>query len=126
MWNRITIKIATIVKLAGPSLWKILQEYGISTKVINIIKDMYEDNKCCVRHDGEHSDWFQVKTGVRQGCIISPLLFLIVIDWVMRKATSDRPRGLVWSLTKRLEDGDFADDHYSYVPLTQGYPGKNR
>ena len=46
-----------------PSLWKILQLYGLPLKVINIIKDIYADNKCCIRHDGKQSDWFQVKTG---------------------------------------------------------------
>ena len=36
------------------------------------------------------------------------MLFLIVIDWVMWKATSDRPRGLVWGLVEHIEDSDFA------------------
>ena len=85
--------------------------YGLPPKVINIVKDMYANNLCCVRHEGQHSEWFQVKTGVRQGCIISPLLFLIVIDYVMRTATADKPRGLVWGLFHRLEDSDFAHKH---------------
>ena len=93
-----------------PSLWKILQAYGFPQKVINILKDMYADNQCCVRHDSQHSEWFHVKTGVRQGCVISSVLFLVVNDWVMRTATADRPRGLIWGLTARLEDCDFADD----------------
>ena len=93
-----------------PSLWKILRAYGFLTKVINILRDMYADNQCCVRHEGKQSEWFHVKTGVRQGCVISPVLFLVVIDWVMRRATGDQPRGLVWGLTARLEDCDFADD----------------
>jgi len=42
--------------------------------------------------------------------VISPTLFLVVIDWVMRRVTEDRPRGLVWGLTARIEDCDFADD----------------
>ena len=42
--------------------------------------------------------------------MISPTLFLIVIDWVMRQVIRDKPRGLVWGLTARLEDSDFADD----------------
>ena len=71
---------------------------------------MYAENQCCVRHDGEQTEWFHVKTGVRQGCVISPTLFLVVIDWMMRKVTSDRPRGITWGLTARLEDCDFADD----------------
>ena len=93
-----------------PSLWKILEAYGFPQKVINILRDMYANNQCCVRHEGQQSEWFQVKTGVRQGCVISPVLFLVVIDWVMRKATKDQPRGLVWGLTKKMEDCDFADD----------------
>ena len=80
------------------------------SKVINIVKDMYNNNRCCVRHAGSLSEWFTVQTGVRQGCIISPLLFLITIDFVMRKATADKQRGLVWGLFNRLEDCDFADD----------------
>jgi len=93
-----------------PSLWKILLAHGFPPKVVNILKDMYANNQCCVRHDEQQSEWFHVKTGVRQGCVISPTQFLVVIDWVMRKATEDRHRGLVWGLTARLEDCDFADD----------------
>ena len=81
-----------------------------SPKIINIVKDMYANNLCRVRHEGQHTEWFQVKTGVRQGCIISPLLFLIVIDFIMRTATANKPQGLVWGLFHRLEDCDFADD----------------
>ena len=92
-----------------PSLRRILKAYGFPDKVVNILKDMYAGNQCCVRHDGQQSEWFKVKTGVRQGCVISPSLFLVVIDWVMRKATGDKPRGLSWGLTTRLEDCDFAD-----------------
>ena len=71
---------------------------------------MYADNQCCVRHEGKQSEWFHMKTGVRQGCVISPVLFLVVIDWVMERATGEQPRGLVWGLTARLDDCDFADD----------------
>ena len=49
-------------------------------------------------------------SGVRQGCIPSPILFLVVVDWVMRKTTSERPRGIQWTLFSCLEDLDFADD----------------
>ena len=49
------------------------------------------------------SEWFPVKSGVRQGCILLPILFLVLMDWVMRKTTSDKPRGI------QLEDLDFAD-----------------
>ncbi|GFS14861.1 hypothetical protein ElyMa_004917600 [Elysia marginata] len=71
---------------------------------------MYANNQCCVRHGGQKSDWFAVKSGVRQGCIISPLLSLIVIDWVMKRATIQQLRGIAWKSFNHLEDEDLAND----------------
>ena len=47
---------------------------------------------------------------MRQGCILSPILFLVIIDWTTRKTTSDKPRGIQWNLFSHLEDLDFGDD----------------
>ena len=52
---------------------------------------------------------FQVKTGVRQGCVMSSFLFNLAIDWVLRKTTEDEKRGISWwKINTILED--FADD----------------
>ena len=53
---------------------------------------------------------FEVKTGVRQGYVISAILFNTVIDWVLRRTTEDEPRGTRWTLFSTLEDVDFAED----------------
>ena len=50
-----------------------------------------------------------MRTGVRQDCLLSPLLFLVPLDWVTRTAF-DRKRGIQWTFTTSLEDLDFADD----------------
>ena len=89
------------------SLWKILRHYGIPTKVVNVIKSYYKNFSCSVGHS---DTFFKVKTGVRQGCVMSALLFNVVIDWVMKKTTEEAPRGIRWGLQNTLEDLDFADD----------------
>lgn len=42
-----------------------------------------EDFQCAIDNQGETSEWFDIKTGVKQGCNMSGFVFLIVMDWVM-------------------------------------------
>lgn len=92
------------------SLWKLMRHYGIPEKFISLIRGTYQDMKCRVAHAGQLSDSFEVKTGVRQGCILSPFLFLLAIDWIMKTTTAGRRNGIQWTLFDQLEDLDFADD----------------
>ena len=90
------------------ALWKILENYGIPNKFINIIQQLYDGYSVKIEHNGTLSEPVLVTTGVRQGCIISPTLFLIVVDWVMR---NNPPRsGIPWKVFEHLEDLEFADD----------------
>ena len=92
-----------------PAIWKILKSYGLPDKIIQMIKLFYENYECSVICENDLTEWFNVNTGVRQGCILSPILFLITIDWVMRK-TIDQKRGVELTSDDDLEDLDFADD----------------
>jgi hypothetical protein len=92
------------------TIWKLMHHYGIPQKIINTIQQLYEDPSCQVIHNGKLTDAFTVKTGVRQGCMLSPTIFLIVIDWIMRRTTEGSNTGIQWTFTKHLEDLDFADD----------------
>ena len=65
------------------SLWKILRPYGILSKLVNIIKMLYSDFKSQVICNAALTDAFSVTTGVKQGFILSPFLFILGIDWVM-------------------------------------------
>ena len=91
-------------------LWKLMAHYGIPNKFIRIVQNMYQGMMCKVVHEGQLSDPFAVTTGVRQGCLLSPFLFLLAVDWVMKKTTSQGKNGIQWTLTEQLDDLDFADD----------------
>ena len=56
------------------------------------------------------SDSFRVQTEVKQGCMLSPFLFLLAMDWLMKRTKADKKRGIQWTLNSVLEDLDFADD----------------
>jgi hypothetical protein len=70
-------------------LWKILKHYGIPQKIISIIQQLYDRFSCQVIHDGNLTEPFTVTTSVKQACILPPLLFLMVIDWVSKTAKNN-------------------------------------
>ena len=61
-------------------LWKGMIEKGIRGKMWRVIKNLYNEVESCVRLGSERTDWFSVEIGLRQGCILSPILFSIFID----------------------------------------------
>jgi len=90
-------------------MWQTLTECGVPTKLVNIIKELYNKSTCQVIHRNRKSENIPVRSGVKQGCVLSALLFNIVLDTALAKAT-DTPRGIRWTLTDRLEDLDYVDD----------------
>ena len=94
-----------------PSLWKILTYYGIFDRYINIFKALYDNFSCCVKTANGYTEFFEFSvSGVRQGCILSPFLFIIVINFVMRRTMDKSEYGIVWQKWNRLMDLNFTDD----------------
>ena len=86
------------------TLWKLLRHYGVPVKKVSLIQCIYQDMGCRVVHAGQTSENFQVKTGVLQGCLLSPFLFLLVIDWIMRETTTGKNNDIQWTLFEQLDD----------------------
>ena len=89
-----------------PLLWNIVSIYGVPQKYINTLKALYTDSSCCVKTETGVTDFFTILSG----CILSPSFFLILLDFVMRKAIDTKEAGIKWTNTERLPNLDFADD----------------
>jgi len=79
-------------------LWKLLRHYVVPDKIISLIQCTHKDLSCKIAHASQLSESFEVKTGVRQGCLVSPFLFLPVIDGIMKITTTGRSNGIQWTL----------------------------
>ena len=92
------------------ALWKLLAHYTIPEKIIRLIRTTYEASTCQVVHNSSLTEPFSILSGVHQGCLLSPFLFRLAVDWIMASKIEGCQRGIQWTLSKHLEDIDFADD----------------
>ena len=65
-------------------LWKILKKMGIPDHLICLLRNLYAGQEATVRTGHGATDWFQIGKRVRQGCILSPCLFNLYADYIMR------------------------------------------
>ena len=98
-------------------MFSVLRHYGIPDKLVKAIGALYNNSKSAVMVDGNISEPFQVTTGVLQGDVLAPFLFIVLIDYMLQKATEDSDSGVVTHPrqsrrhpAKVLNDLDFADD----------------
>ena len=69
--------------------WKILQEMGIPDHLSCLLRSLYVGQESTVRIGHRTMDWFQIGKGVYQGCILSPCLFNLYAEYIMRNAGLD-------------------------------------
>ena len=67
-------------------LWKILKEMGIPDHLTCLLRNVYAGQEATVRTGYGTTDWFQIRKGVHQGCILSPCLFNLYSEYIMRNA----------------------------------------
>ena len=67
-------------------LWKILKEMGIPDHRICLLRNLYAGQEATVRTGHGTTDWFQIGKGIRKGCMLSPCLFNLYAEYIMRNA----------------------------------------
>ena len=79
-------------------LWKVCQEYSVSKKLSRPFQALYASTKSAFRVDGELTDWLDVNTGLRQGCLLSLALFNVYIDHVLRRTLDqvEKEEKMMW------------------------------
>ena len=70
-------------------LWKILQEMGIPDHLTCLLRNLYGGQEATVRAGHGTTDWFHIGKGVRQGCVLSPWLFNLYAEYIMRNTGLD-------------------------------------
>ena len=63
------------------TLWKILRHYGLPHKIVDLISILYQNVDCSAMMEINQTNIFSVRSGVCQGCILSPILFIITLDY---------------------------------------------
>ena len=72
-------------------LWKILKEIGIPDHPTCLLRNLYAGQEATVRTSHGTTDWFQIGKGVCQGCILSPCLFNLYVEYIMRNSDFGAP-----------------------------------
>ena len=67
-------------------LWKILKEMGIPDHLTCLLRNLYAGQEAAVRTGHGTTDWFQIGKGVHPGCILSPCLFNLYAEYILRNA----------------------------------------
>ena len=76
-------------RVSRDKLWKVLQEYGVDGQLLCTIKSFYCRPDVCVRVNGKQSKPFHVGVGLRQGCVLSPILFIVYMNWIDKCSQAD-------------------------------------
>src|SRR5574339_265216 len=91
-------------------LWKILKDMGIPDHLTCLLRNLYAGQEAMVRTGHGTTDWFQIGKGVHQGCILSPFLFNLYVEYIMRNAGLDEAQAGIKIAERNISNLRYADD----------------
>ena len=90
--------------------WKILQEIGIPDHLTCLLRNLYAGQEAKVRTGHGTTDWFQIGKGVRQGYILSPCLFNLYAEYIMRNSGLEKAQAGIKIAGRNINNLRYADD----------------
>ena len=90
--------------------WKFLKEMGISDHLTRLLRNGYAGQEARVRTGHGTTDWFQIGKGVHQGCILSPCLFNLYAEYIMRNAGLEEAQAVIKIAVRNINNLRYADD----------------
>ena len=91
-------------------LWKLLKEMEIPDHLTCLLRNLYAGQEATVRTGHGTTDWFQMGKGVRQGCILSPCLFNLYAEYIMRNAGLEEAQAEIKIAGRNINHLRYADD----------------
>ena len=91
-------------------LWKILKEMGIPDHLICLLRNLYAGQEATVRTGHGTTDWFHIGKGVLQGCILSPCLFSLYAEYIMRNAGLEEAQAGTKISRRNISNLRYVDD----------------
>ena len=91
-------------------LWKILKEMGIPDHLTCLLINLYSGQEATVRNGHGTTDWFQIRKGVCQGCLLSPCLFNLYAKYIMRNAGLEEAQDGIKIARRNINNLRYADD----------------
>ena len=90
-------------------LWKILKEIGIPDHLTCLLRNLYAGQEATVRTGHGTTDWFQIRKGICRGCILSPCLFNLYAEYIMRNAGLDEAQAGIKIARRNINNLRYAD-----------------
>ena len=91
-------------------LWKIQKEMGIPDHLTCLLRNLYAGREATVRTRHGTTDWFQIGKGVHQGCILSPCLFNLYAEYIMRNAGLKKAQAVTKTAGRNTNNLRYAND----------------
>ena len=96
--------------LGSNKLWKILKEMRIPDHLTCLLRNLYVGQEATVRTGHGTTDWFQIRKGVCQGCILSPCLFNLYAEYIMRNTGLDETQAGIKNARRNINNLRYVDD----------------